>query len=104
MQADTSYNPMTLNINTVYMNEDRYLHCQPSLFHEFTHMWDCANLFISEEPLSRSKFLSLYTEYHASQIEFLRFIECGSIDNIRNTTPIDEFFVFERKISAIGYY
>ena len=65
MQADTSHNPMILNINIVYMEKDKYLHCQPSLFHEFTHMWDSANLFIDEEPLNRSKFLSLYTEYHA---------------------------------------
>ena len=67
-------------------------------------MWDSANLFIDEEPLNRSKFLSLYTEYHASQIEFLRFIECRSIDNIHNITPLDEFFVFNKKISVIDYY
>lgn len=104
MEVLTQKNPMILNVNMGFLVGKNGKHCQPNLYHEFTHMWDCANLFISEYPLSRSKFLSLYTEYHASQIEILRFIECGSIDNIRNITPIDEFFVFDKKISAIDYY
>lgn len=70
MQVNTSCNPMILNINTVYMANNRYLHCQPSLFHEFTHMLDSEYLFVDKKSIDRSKFLSLYTEYHASQIDF----------------------------------
>jgi len=104
MQTDTSCNPMILNVNTIYMDNEKYKHCQPTLYHEFTHMWDDKNIFVNKEPVDRNKFLSFYTEYHASQIEFIRFIEADSISNINSVEPMDEFYVFNEKISVVKYF
>lgn len=49
---------------------DKNKHCRPTLYHEFTHMWDSENIFKYKEYQERKSVLSLYTEYHASQIEF----------------------------------
>ena len=79
-------------------------YCQPTLYHEFTHMWDYENLFKDKDQQERKSVLSLYTEYHASQIEFLRFMEFESINSNKNINMNDKFYEFDKEESVFDYY
>lgn len=103
MQTFTYTKPIVLNINTGFMIKGNK-HCQPVLFHEFTHMFDSKNLFNNKPEEEKTKVLSLYTEYHASQIEFLRFMEFESIETKKNIKSSDIFMCFDNQYSVFEYY
>lgn len=64
------HNPIILKYNIAYLNE-KSKDFKTMLVHEFTHLYDCHILSkkYNEDFLKRN--LSLYTEYHAVQIEIL---------------------------------
>lgn len=104
MEVLTQKNPMILNVNMGFLAGENGKHCQPNLYHEFTHMWDYNNLFQDRDHKERKSVLSLYTEYHASQIEFLRFMEFESINSTKHINSNDRFYEFEKEETAIDYY
>lgn len=104
MEVLTQKNPMILNINMGFLVGKSGKHCQPNLYHEFTHMWDHNNLFHSKDPKERKSVLSLYTEYHASQIEFLRFVEFESINSAKRINSKDRFYEFDKEETVFEYY
>ncbi len=103
METLTYKKPIILNINMGYMLLGSQ-HCQPTLYHEFTHMWDYYNLFQDKDLKDRKSVLSLYTEYHASQIEFLRFMEFESVSKTKDIHSSDCFYEFDKEETVFEYY
>lgn len=103
METLTYKRPVVLNVNIGYMVCGSQ-HCQSTLFHEFTHMWDSENLFKDKDTQERKSVLSLYTEYHASQIEFLRFMEFESVNHLKPVDPNDKFYEFDKEKTVFEFY
>ena len=83
------YSPSpTLKINMGFMIRGNF---QAMLFHEFTHLWDNAVLCNNKDEKTKRKILSLYSEYHASQVEFLKFIGCDELNSNKKVAPTDTF-------------
>lgn len=104
MEVLTQKRPMILNVNMGYISGKNGKHCQPTLYHEFTHMWDHSNLFQDKDQQERKSVLSLYTEYHASQIQFLRFIELESIKHAKHINSNDKFYEFDKEETVFEFY
>lgn len=104
MKVLTQKNPMILNVNMGFLVGENGKHCQPNLYHEFTHMWDHNNLFRDKDQQERKSVLSLYTEYHASQIEFLRFMEFKSIKYTKHINSNDKFYEFDKEETVFEFY
>ena len=104
MEALIYKRPVILNVNMGFMINGQSKHCQPTLYHEFTHMLDSENLFKDKDPKERKSVLALYTEYHASQIEFLRFMEFKSINGIKCINPSSKFYEFDEEKTVLEYY
>lgn len=104
MEVLTQKNPMILNVNMGFLVGKNGKHCQPNLYHEFTHMWDCNNLFQDRDYKERKSVLSLYTEYHASQIEFLRFMEFETINQNKSIDHNDKFHEFDKEVTVFEFY
>lgn len=104
MEALIYKRPVILNINIGFMINGKNKYCQPTLYHEFTHMWDSENLFKDKELQERKTVLSLYTEYHAAQIGFLRFMEFESVNHTKNINSNDRFFEFDKQETVFEYY
>lgn len=92
MEVMTQKIPMILNVNMGFLTGKNGKHCQPTLYHEFTHMWDHNNLFPDKNQQERKSVLSLYAEYHASQIEFLKFMELNSLFDNKTISNTDLFW------------
>lgn len=104
MEALSYKRPVILNVNMGFMINGKNKHCQPTLYHEFTHMWDTENLFLDKDFKERKSVLSLYTEYHASQIKFFRFMEFDSINSNKIISPSDKFHEFDNCMTVFEYY
>ncbi len=104
MEVLTQKSPMILNVNMGFLIGKNAKHCQSTLFHEFTHMWDYYNLFRDKDPKERKSVLSLYTEYHATQIEFLRFMEFESVSQTKDIHSSDCFYEFGKEETVFEYY
>lgn len=104
MEVLTQKIPMILNVNMGFMVGKSGKHCQPTLYHEFTHMWDHSNLFQDKDQQERKSVLSLYSEYHASQMEFLRFMEFESVKHTKGIDPNDKFYEFDKEETVFEYY
>lgn len=104
MEVMTQKIPMILNVNMGFLAGKNGKHCQPTLYHEFTHMWDHNNLFPDKDQQERKSVLSLYTEYHASQIEFLRFMECNSVKDLKSFDQNDKFYEFDKEETVFEFY
>jgi len=104
MESLSYKRPVILNVNMGFMINGKNKHCQPTLYHEFTHMWDTENLFSDKDFKERKSVLSLYTEYHASQIESFRFMEFESINSNKIISPSDKFHEFDNFMTAFEYY
>lgn len=96
--------PVILNVNMAFMINGQNKHCQPTLYHEFTHMWDSENIFKNKEPQERKSVLSLYTEYHASQIGFLRFMNFESVNQNKKIDQNDKFYEFNKEETVFEFY
>lgn len=103
MCAHLYRNPIILNVNGATMLAYGE-HCQPTLFHEFTHMWDSQNIFLNQTQPDRIRSISLYTEYHASQIQFLKFMEFNSIFDNKTVKGTDLFWWLDNKCTAYQFY
>lgn len=104
MEALIYKRPVVLNVNMAFMINGQNKHCQPTLYHEFTHMWDSENIFKDKEIQERKSALSLYTEYHASQIEFLRFMEFESVKDLKSIEQNDKFYEFDKEETIFEFY
>lgn len=104
MEVLTQNIPMILNVNMGFLIGKNGKHCQHNLYHEFTHMWDYYNLFQNKEQQERKFALSLYTEYHASQIEFLRFMEFESVKDLKSINQNDKFYEFDKEETIFEFY
>lgn len=104
MEALIYKRPVVLNVNMAFMINGQNKHCQPTLYHEFTHMWDSENIFKNKEIQERKSALSLYTEYHASQIGFLRFMEFESVNQNKKINQDDKFYEFDKEKTVFEYY
>ncbi len=104
MEVLTQITPMILNVNMGFLAGNNGKHCQPTLYHEFTHMWDYYNLFRDKDQQERKSVLSLYTEYHASQIEFLRFMEFESVKYAKRIDLNDKFYEFDKEETVYEFY
>lgn len=104
MEALIYKRPVILNVNMAFMINGKNKHCQPTLYHEFTHMLDAENLFKDKNQQERKSVLSLYTEYHASQIEFLRFMEFESIRHFKSIDKNDKFYEFDKEKTVFEFY
>ncbi len=96
--------PVILNVNMAFMINGQNKHCQPTLYHEFTHMWDSENIFKNKEPQERKSVLSLYAEYHASQIGFLRFMNFESVNQNKKIDQNDKFYEFNKEETVFEFY
>ncbi len=88
----------------------------PYLFHEFTHAYDYETYFKGVE--NQEMFLQLYTEYHASQIEFMKKLRFDNVEDrpviTANTSvtalfksqTVEQFLLEEKKeyIDKIRHY
>ena len=88
MRTTTYTNPMSLMVNLGYILLSECKNFEPTLYHEFTHMWDSYNLFTNKNINDKKKVLFLYTEYHASIIEFYKFIK---LENVNTKCKIEEY-------------
>lgn len=104
MEVMTQKIPMILNVNMGFLVGKNGKHCQSNLYHEFTHMWDYYNLFHDKDPNERKSVLSLYTEYHASQIEFLRFMEFESVKDLKSIDQNNKFYEFDKEETVFEFY
>lgn len=48
--------------------------------------------------------LALYTEYNASQIEFLRFMEFESVKDLKSINQNDKFYEFDKEETIFEFY
>lgn len=60
-------------------NESFYINSEYILFHEFTHIWD-TEVYARMDKM-KAAMCRGYSEYHASQIEFLKVLGAGSADS-----------------------
>ena len=74
------------------------------LYHEFTHIYDYYITFSSLNKEIRDKMMSIYSEYHASQIEILANIGYERAYNIFKKFSVNTKLVLEDEIVNVDKY